>query len=208
MKRLTLIIMALLLMTMILPFTAAASPWPFGDEDTVQVGTVPAAAWELSRAMDMQMARRLGQYETPARGISIIITTPVELHYLESSSPLARQLSEEMAGWFVEAGYTVQEVRLAKSLLMRKGTGELMLTRDVELLASNKALSSNVVLMGTYTATSRNVRFNMQFIHTGTNTVLAKGSVTIPVTREIKPLLADVSASRHIQTSASTRLDR
>ncbi len=205
MKRLTLLIITLLFMTLLLPFTAAAW-WPFGDdEEGPVIGTVPAAAWELSQAMNMQLARRFSQDQTAARNVTLIITTPVELRGLNSSSPLARQMSEEMAGWFAEAGYSIQEIRMAKSILVRENTGELVLTRDLALMASAKA-SSNAVLTGTYTVTPRNVRFNMQIIHTGTNAVLAKGSVTIPVTQELRPLLADLAASRTILPSAGTRL--
>ncbi len=206
MKRLSLLIITLLFMTLLLPFTAAAW-WPFSDdeEEGPVIGTVPTAAWELSQAMNMQLARRFSQDQTAARNVTLIITTPVELRGLDSSSPLARQMSEEMAGWFAEAGYSIQEIRLAKSIIIRENTGEIVLTRDLALMASNKA-SSNAVLTGTYTVTPRNVRFNMQIIHTGTNSVLAKGSVTIPITQELRPLLADLTLSRTILPSAGTRL--
>lgn len=206
MKRVSLASMIVLLMVLLLPFTAAAF-WPFDDEEAEEqmpdIGSVPAAAAELGHIMDVQLANYLGQCEYPARGVSLVITTPVDLRTLESASPLARQMSEEMAAWFVGAGYAVQEIRLAKSIMIKPDTGELFLTRDTNLMASHK-VTAGAVLAGTYTITSKSVRFNMQLIHSGTNTVLAKGSVTIPVTRELQPLLVDLSP--YIQTSSGTRL--
>jgi hypothetical protein len=203
MHRFILFIVTLLLMTLLLPFTAAAWFWK-SKEEPDEIGSVPAAAWQLAGNLDMQLARRMGHPEAPVRGVSIIITTPAELRSLDSSSPLARQLAEEMAGWFAEAGYMVQEIRMAKSIMIKPETGELLLTRDTALMARSRA-SATAVLTGTYTITSRSVRFNMQLIHAGTNSVLAKSSVTIPVSQELHPLLVDLN-SRGIVPSVNTRL--
>ena len=203
MHRFILFIIMLMVMALLLPFTAAA--WFWESDREPEIGIVPAAAQQLAGGLDLQLARRMGQHEAPARGVSIIITTPVELRGLDSSSPLARQMAEEMAGWFTEAGYMVQEIRLASSIMIKPDTGELLLTRDTALMAKHRA-SGTAVLTGTYTITSRSVRFNMQLIHAGANSVLAKGSVTIPITGELRPLLVDLHPSRHAVPSVGTRL--
>ena len=203
MHRYILFSIMLMFMALLLPFSAAA--WFWQGEKEPEIGIVPAAARQLADGLDLQLARRMGQHEAPARGVSILITTPVELRSLESSSPLARQMAEEMAGWFAEAGYMVQEIRLAGSIMIKPDTGELLLTRDTALMARHRATGA-AVLTGTYTITSRSVRFNMQLIHAGTNAVLAKGSATVPITSELRPLLVDLHPSRHVVPSVGTRL--
>lgn len=207
MRRFTLASMIVLLIVLMMPFTAAA--WFWEDDADAQaeqapdIGFVPAAAADLASQLDMQLANYLGTCDFSARGVSLVITTPVDLQSLESTSPLARQMAEEMGAWFANAGYAIQEIRLAKSIMIKAGSGEFYLTRDTNLLAQHK-VTAGAVLVGTYTITSQSVRFTMELLHSSTNAVLAKGAVTMPVTRELRPLLADRSPT--IRVSAGTRL--
>lgn len=187
-------ILALLVLTigLLLPLAAAAA-------------SVPDAADAMAAAMDVQMARKLGQEAPPAKGISIMITTPVDLGDLEGANPLARQMAEEMARWFVQSGYRVQEIRKGRTILFQPETGELLLTRKTELLGTQN-VSSVAILAGTYTITPKSVRFNMRLIHTPTNEVLAMGTATVPVSEELRPLLVDASRNRTIQPSVGTSL--
>ncbi len=147
-------ILALLVLTigLLLPLAAAAA-------------SVPEAADAMASAMDVQMARKLGQEAPPAKGISIMVTTPVDLGDLEGANGLARQMAEEMSRWFVQAGYRVQEIRKGRTILFQPETGELLLTRKTELLGTQN-VSSVAILAGTYTITPKAVRFNMRLIHT------------------------------------------
>lgn len=187
-------ILALLVLTigLLLPLAAAAA-------------SVPEAADAMASAMDVQMARKLGQDAPPAKGISIMVTTPVDLGDLEGANPLSRQMAEEMARWFVQSGYRVQEIRKGRTILFQPETGELLLTRKTELLGTQN-VSSVAILAGTYTITPKSVRFNMRLIHTPTNEVLAMGTATVPVSEELRPLLVDASRNRTIQPSVGTSL--
>ena len=60
-------------------------------------GTVPQAASALARQIDRQVAERLMQADTPAQGVSLAVTVPVDVNDLDASSPLARQMAEELA---------------------------------------------------------------------------------------------------------------
>lgn len=150
--------------------------------------TLPQAASAMGRELDRQVVARLGQGESPAQGVSLCITTPVDVNDLEASMPLARQLQEEIARWFVQAGYNVQEIRKGADLLFEPSTGELLLTRKDRLLG-DRTVTSTAIVAGTYTVTSENIRFNLRLVSTKNREVLAMSTITVPMSREAASLL-------------------
>lgn len=169
-------------------------------------GGVPETARELAAELDAQIVERLQMVDGPAKGQALMITTPASLDDLEQSSPLARLFAEELAAWFVQAGYRVQDIRKGKTVLFAPRTGELLLTRDVQLLAENQAQSA-LILVGTFTETSRNVRFNIKLLHAPDNEVLAMGSRSIPMSPELAELASEANRSRltRVRPSVSTK---
>ena len=139
--------------------------------------------------------------------VSIACTVPVWLDNLKRTSPLARQMSEELARYFKERGYKLEELRKGDEVLMTPERGEFLLTRDVGKLVS-RDVNTHAVLTGTYTVTERSVRFNMRLIHTPTREVLAAGSGTVPVTDELLPLLRDASGAQPLGPTVRTKLPR
>lgn len=202
MKRRTLIFF-LLILTLLLPLTAAAWTLPFFSDTT---GFVPRAADTVSKELDSQILRYLSPDGYGRDSVSIAFTVPVALGNLNDTSPLARQMAEEVARWFVQAGYQVDEIRKGNEILMVPQEGEFLLTRDTRKLANRNVLTV-AVLTGTYTTTPDSVRFNLRLIHTPSNAVLAMGTVTVPITSEILPLLAD-SRTPPLAPSVQTRLQR
>ncbi|MDR1241841.1 MAG: hypothetical protein LBM00_03515 [Deltaproteobacteria bacterium] len=169
------------------------------------------AAASMSREMDAQLALRFG---AAGKNISIIVTTPVDINNFEESCVIARQIQEYLSYWLVQAGYGVQEIRGGKAILFRKDTGELLLTRDRELIA-RKRVGSVLTLVGTYTLTSKTIIFNVRLIQTGGQEVYAMSSISIPVTKETRTMLnlganASSSGSGHsyvsIEPSVYSRL--
>lgn len=177
------IILTILAVGMLLPCTAALA----GQK-------VPQAASAVGRELDRQVVMRLGQFTTPATGVSIMVTTPVDVNDLESSNPLARQMQEEITRWFVQAGYSVQEVRKGASMMIEPLTGEMILTRDAARL-ENAAPESAAILAGTYTVTPYSIRFNIKLIRSCSQETLAMSTITIPRTDELAPLLRSASAA-------------
>jgi hypothetical protein len=147
--------------------------------------TVPKAAELMGREMDQQIAQRFGQGS--ASGISLSFTTPMDVNNLEVSSPLARQMQEELANWFVQAGYDVREIRKGRNVLFKPKEGEMLLTRKERLLGSTK-VNSKAVVSGTYTVTENSVRFTIRIVTTGGREVLAMSGATVPLNRELAPL--------------------
>lgn len=156
-------------------------------------GTVPQAASAMGRQIDRQIAGRLMQADTPATGVSLAVTVPVDVNDLDESNPLARQMAEELSRWFVQAGYHVQEIRKGRMLLIEPDNGEKLLTRRRDHLA-NKSVDSAAILTGTYTVTNKNVRFNIRVIQTASQDVLGMATISVPMTSEVKSLLGGKSA--------------
>lgn len=145
---------------------------------------VPQAASAMGLELDRQIVERLGY----TGGISLSVTTPVDVNDLEVSNALAKQMQEEIARWFVQAGYDVHEIRKGANILFEPDQGELLLTRKQRLLGSTK-VNSKAIVSGTYTVTPRNVRFNIRLVATGNREVLAMATITVPITREVGALL-------------------
>ena len=128
------LVIILVLAALLFPLTAAA------------VGTVPGAANSIAEQLDDQLMMRYAgddpgtskkQRQALARAqIMIMGTTPANINNLEAASPLARQMTEEISRWLVNAGYRYQELRKGSYIRFDKRTGELILTRDVRKLAS------------------------------------------------------------------------
>lgn len=178
----------LIVAALLFPLTAAA------------MGTVPKAANCIAEQLDAQLMMRyagndpgIGKKQRVAlarAGIMIMGTTPANLNNLEKSSPLGRQMTEEISRWLINAGYRYQELRKGRYIRFDRRTGEFILTRDVRKLASTVG-TSQAVLAGTYVVSSEQVRFSISLIHTTSNEVLAKGTATVPITDDLLPLLED-----------------
>ncbi len=160
---------------------------------TAFAATVPQIASGIGREMDRQVIGRLGLEQGQSADIPLLITTPVSSDDLTQANSLARQMQEELARWFVQAGYVVQEVRKADGLMFSENTGELMLSRDSTKLSSSE-IKSALVLTGTYTITPQNVRFNIRLVKTASQEVLAMSTATVPITAELRPLLRSEDA--------------
>ena len=155
---------------------------------TALAASVPQVASAIGREIDREVVERLGQGESPAQGVSLCITTPVDNNDLDTSNPLARQMQEEVARWFVQAGYDVQEIRKGADILFEPTTGEMLLTRK-DLMLGTTVVNSTAIVAGTYTVTPKHVRFNIRLVRTADREVIGMSTMTVPVDGEIAALL-------------------
>lgn len=170
----------------------------------IGTGSVPRAADSIAEQMDKQIMERFGEKSEDGSGalmsgdkkrelrdrLTIMATVPVDINNLEVSCALARQMSEEVSRWLVNAGYKVQELRKGKEIFFQPKQGEMILTRNTKLLAT-RTVSSEAVLTGTYVISPDQVRFSMRLIHTPSNGVLAMGTATVPISEDVRPLLVN-----------------
>ncbi|MDL2306526.1 hypothetical protein LJC48_00660, partial [Desulfovibrio sp. OttesenSCG-928-C06] len=90
---------------LILPVLVPAS----ATANTAPTMTMAEAAAGMASEMDAQLSMRFGQQQYAANGITVIVTTPVDINNFEESSVVARQMQESLSHWLVQAGYSVQE---------------------------------------------------------------------------------------------------
>ena len=202
----------LLTLSLLLPLTAAAAvtDWlPFKDlfSDSRTIGFVPKTADNIGAELDAQVMRLLEPAGYGRDAVSISCTVPVFLGDFNDTSPLARQMTEELSRYFVSRGYRVDETRKGSEVVSVPRKGEFLLTRDTRKLQS-RTITTEMVLTGTYTITDRSVRFNMRLVSTPTNEVIAMAAGTIPITDELEPLVADPLPPPPLQPAVRTKLPR
>ncbi len=180
-RRYPLIVIFLLMLALLLPFSAAAF---------LSQPEIPAATKKLVSELDKQITKRYVTKDSPKSNLVMISTVPVFLGNLKTTNPLSRQISEEISSAMSEKGYKLNELRKADILTIIEKEGEFVLTRDVKELLNSSANGVGVVT-GTYTKTSENIRYNISVIHLPTNEVMAKSSMTIPIRSELFELLVE-----------------
>jgi len=99
------------------------------------------------------------------RGQRLLLTTIVELDNLYATSRFGRTLSESLSTSLFRHGFAVVEIRKGAEVLIRDNSGELVLTRDVELLARQQQVSA--ILTGTYSLTPTTVILNLKLLAAG-----------------------------------------
>ena len=190
----TVFLYVILALSMFIPLSAAAS-----ESEQPLAPLVPTAAQKMAAEINAQLSYAADS----AGGLSIVVTTPQDLNHFGTSSPLGRQLQEEMSYLLTRSGYQVHELRKGKYVVFDQEQGEFLLTRDTELLQTQR-FNSNLILVGTYTVGPLSVRVNMKVLHACSREVLASSSATIPMTREIRVLSSNGNMGR--TPSVGTRL--
>lgn len=173
-------------------------------------GYVPKAADAAVKELDKQLETLLGEHY-PKTSLRIAFTVPVNLNDFEKTNTLARQMSEEIARGLKSKGYRVLEIRQGQEIIMTPEIGEFFLTRKQEDL-SEKTVETELLMTGTYAISSRGVRFSIRLLHMDTTEVIAMATTTVPVYKEIEPLLEENGPAPPpppaLAPTTSTRLER
>ena len=120
-----------------------------------------------------------------------IVTSFVDLNELEKTSVFGRLMAEKMLNELNRKGFHVVEVRRAQDLFIKKSVGEMILTRDINELAS--ITKARTVLAGTYVATSEGVIINARLIDIKSPEILSSVSYEVELTEEIENLIRGIS---------------
>ena len=138
-------------------------------EDTnytsVSANAFVAANYRAADALALQLRGKLGD-EKP-----LIMATLVNIDALEQTSMLGRLVSEQLSTRLAQGGMKMLEMKLRNSVYLKRGQGELMLTREIGEVAS--AHNAQAVVVGSYAETRDAVFINVKVIQPSTNLVLA-----------------------------------
>lgn len=138
-------------------------------EDTnytsVSANAFVAANYRAADALALQLRGKLAD-EKP-----LIMATLVNIDALEQTSMLGRLVSEQLSTRLAQGGMKMLEMKLRNSVYLKRGQGELMLTREIGDVAS--AHNAQAVVVGSYAETRDAVFINVKVIQPTTNLVLA-----------------------------------
>lgn len=124
-------------------------------------------------------------YLDPRR--AIVPASFVNQDNIDSTSPLGRLISNMMASRFTQRGYAISQVKLRKSLLIQPGSGEFMLSRDLDEIRQSSG--GQAVLTGWYTIAHQNIFVTAQVISLKDGTALASTDFELPSTGNVRALL-------------------
>ncbi|MBF0439910.1 MAG: hypothetical protein HQL93_12435 [Magnetococcales bacterium] len=106
---------------------------------------------------------------------------------LEKTSPLGRLLSKQMASRFTQAGQLVVEIALRKDVLLKKGSGQFVLSQEMKEIRKTHKVAA--VLAGSYVVARNRIFVNAQLIRTSDGVVLASNDYSMPLTSNLRALL-------------------
>lgn len=135
------------------------------------------------RAADALMA----QFGGTTSGGPLLVATVVNIDALEQSSTLGRMLSEQLSARFSQRGWQMIELKLRGSIYMRRGEGELILTREIGELARNH--KAQAVIVGSYATGASAIYVNLKIVQPVSNAVLAAHDYVLPANPEVRSLL-------------------
>lgn len=122
------------------------------------------------------------------KGSAVLVATLVNIDALESSSTLGRAVSEQIGTRFSANGYQVIELKLREGgVYLKRNEGELMLTREISLLA--KSYNASAVIVGTYAEAGSSVYINLKVVDPASNVVIAATDYALPMNQDVRVLL-------------------
>jgi TolB-like protein len=101
----------------------------------------------------------------------VLVTTFVDNNDLHQTSRFGRTLQEHIASRLVQLGYTVREIKLAKTLHVEPGSGETILSRDLTQLSDGQP--AQAIIAGTVSRTNRILYISARLINPVNNNILA-----------------------------------
>jgi len=120
-------------------------------------------------------------------GKPILIASLVNINNLETSSALGRMIAEQMSSRLVTMGYSVVELKLRNSFLIKEGKGEFILSRDVRDISRSRG--AQAVIAGTYAVGAKAVFVNVRLIRATDSKILAAHDYTLPLDENMVFLL-------------------
>lgn len=137
------------------------------------------------------------------KGERIILTSMVNLEDLYATSAFGRTMTESLSTTLFKYGFRVAEIRKTPSVFIRNQEGEMVLSRDVALLAENQAVHG--IISGTYSLTPTTVIINVRLLDAASQEVLSVAGMELQRSRNINYLLTERGSFTDMQLSAYER---
>ncbi len=148
----------------------------------------------LASQLEMNLRQHAG------KGGGLLMTTLVNIDDLYQTSSFGRTLTEALSTRMFRRGFGVVEVRKTAELMIKNNSGELMLSRNAELLA--KELEVQAIVVGTYALTPNSVIINMKMLEVDSQEVVSVAGLEIQRSSNINHLLASSAGLAEMVLSA------
>ncbi len=155
-----------------------------GKTDTPDGGTGPKNMIFRSYEAADQLLALVGDGLEPTQ--PLLVASLADEENLDQSSPFGRLMSEQIASRLVNAGYTVNEVLFGDILSVRQGTGQLILSRNMDRIGTNSA--AQAVVAGTYTTARDQIFVNLRMIRASDGRVMASHDFLVPMDDNVRYL--------------------
>jgi TolB-like protein len=104
--------------------------------------------------------------------LPVLTTTFVNNDNLKETSRFGRILQEHITSRLVQLNYSVQELKLRETLLMREQSGETMLSRNLQDI-TKQTPSPQAILVGTYSYTDRIMYISARLINPNDRNIIS-----------------------------------
>ncbi len=118
---------------------------------------------------------------------SILVASFVNIDNLEESSTFGRTVSEYIASRLTQNGYKVVEMKLRRSVFMKKDAGEFVLSRDLDEIRTRHNAQS--IVLGTYSVAKSVVYISARMVRLSDNTVMASYGYKLSVGKDTRQML-------------------
>jgi len=165
-----------------------------------ELALVSSNIFQISRTIALQLKRNLRSGELS--DWPCIITTFVDIDNLKHSTRFGRVLAESVGSELFRQGADLKDVRPARALYFQPGTGELILSREANKLASS--IGARAVITGTYSDGNRSVVVNVRMIDLYNGKILSVAGEEIAKTKAVKTLLGTETPNEETEAEPTT----
>ncbi|QTA88749.1 FlgO domain-containing protein [Desulfonema magnum] len=117
----------------------------------------------------------------------ILIASFVNIDNLEESSTFGRTISEYVGSRLAQHNYKVVEMKLRKSVFMKKNAGEFLLSRDLKEISIRH--NAQAIVVGTYALAKDIVYISARVISLADSTILSSYSYKLNLDRNTRQML-------------------
>lgn len=122
-----------------------------------------------------------------AKDSPILVASFVNIDDLDDSSTFGRVISEQFASRFNQKGYATIELKLRTTVFIKEGSGEFLLSRELEEISIKHR--AQAVVVGTYAVASKKIYLTARVVNVSDGRVLSSYDYSIPISRDVFKML-------------------
>ena len=155
---------------------------------SVIAGSHPSTADGLGRVVYRAVDRMLAEAPEVDRAHPLVVASLTDMQHLDQSSRFGNLVAELVRSRLVQHGLTVAEPRLRAELLLKRGQGEVMLSRRRRALVRPPYTSA--IVTGTYAAGAKWIHASLRLISPDNARIVSAVDFQVPRWLDAEGLLS------------------